>query len=43
MKGNEELRDKVQSTLYEMLEDGKFNEIAEKWDLADYVIFGEDK
>lgn len=43
MKGNEELRDKVQDTLYEMLEDGEFEKIAKKWDLADYVIFGENK
>lgn len=43
LKGNEELRDQVQSTLYEMLEDGKFDEIAKKWELSDSVIFGSDK
>ncbi|MGN0499079.1 MAG: amino acid ABC transporter substrate-binding protein [Acutalibacteraceae bacterium] len=43
LKGNEELRDQVQSTLYEMLEDGKLDEIAKKWELSDSVIFGSDK
>ena len=37
-KNNPELRDKVQKTLDEMREDGKFAEIAEKWDLTDSVI-----
>ena len=37
-KNNTELRDKVQKTLDEMREDGKFAEIAEKWDLTDSVI-----
>ena len=35
---NTELRDKVQKTLDEMRKDGKFAEIAEKWDLTDSVI-----
>lgn len=35
--GNEELRDTVQTTLYEMVADGKFAEIAEKYDLTDSV------
>ena len=35
--GNTELRDKVQATLFEMLEDGTFDEIAEKWGLQDSV------
>lgn len=37
-KNNTELRDKVQKTLGEMRKDGKFAEIAEKWDLTDSVI-----
>ena len=37
-KNNTELRDKVQKTLDEMRKDGKFAEIAEKWDLTDSVI-----
>lgn len=39
-KGNTELRDKVQETLLEMVKDGKFGEIAEKWDLTDSVVLG---
>lgn len=39
--GNEELRDEVEDTLMEMLEDGTFIEIAEKWDLQDSVCLGE--
>ena len=38
--GNEELRDTVQATLYEMSEDGTFMEIAEKWNLTDSVCLG---
>lgn len=38
--GNEELRDKVQATLDEMVEDGTFDEIAEEWDLSDMVCLG---
>ncbi len=38
--GNEELRDTVQATLDEMLADGTFMEIAEKWGLADSVCLG---
>lgn len=41
--GNTELRDKVQETLYEMVKDGKFDEIAKKWDLQDSVVIGKDK
>ena len=40
-KGNEELRDKVQKTLDEMVKDGTFGEIAEKWDLTDMVCLGQ--
>ena len=43
LKGNETLRDEVQNTLYEMLKDGKLDEIAKKWELSDSVIFGNDK
>ena len=39
--GNEELRDKVEATLMEMLEDGTFLEIATDWDLQDSVCLGE--
>ncbi len=39
--GNEELRDKVEATLMEMLEDGTFLEIAQKWDLQDSIALGE--
>ncbi len=35
--GNTELRDKVQETLYEMKADGKFDEIAKKWNLETSV------
>ncbi len=35
--GNEELRDQVQNTLYDMLEDGTFMDIAQEWGLADLV------
>ncbi len=38
--GNEELRDEVQAVLYEMVEDGKFAEIAEEWGLTDSVCLG---
>lgn len=37
LKGNTELRDKVQTALFEMLEDGTFDEIAEKWGLESSV------
>lgn len=40
LKGNTDLRDKVQETLYEMVKDGKFDEIAKKWDLQDSVVLG---
>lgn len=43
LKGNTELCDQVQETLYEMLDDGKFDEIAKKWELSDSVIFGSEK
>lgn len=38
--GNTELRDKVQNTLNEMVEDGKFAEIVAKWGLEDCAILG---
>ncbi|MCR5108078.1 MAG: amino acid ABC transporter substrate-binding protein [Lachnospiraceae bacterium] len=40
LKGNTELRDTVQKTLDEMASDGKFMEIADKWELSDAVILG---
>ena len=39
--GNEALRDQVEETLIEMLEDGKFLEIATAWELQDFVCLGE--
>ena len=36
--GNTELRDEVQQTLDDMIKDGKFQEIAKKWELQDCVI-----
>lgn len=38
--GNTELRDKVQATLDEMVEDGTFATIAEKYELTDMVCLG---
>ena len=43
LKGNEKLRDQVQETLDEMVKDGTFDKIAEKWDLQEAVILGKDK
>ena len=40
--GNTELRDEVQATLYEMLDDGTFEEIATKWGLQDSVCLSHD-
>lgn len=37
LKGNTQLRDIVQETLLEMLDDGTFNEIAEKWNLQSSI------
>lgn len=37
LKGNEELRDQVQETLMEMLEDGTFAKIAQEWGLSNSV------
>ena len=39
-KGNTTLRDQVQETLNEMVEDGTFTKIAEKWELTDSVCLG---
>ncbi|MBD5461673.1 MAG: amino acid ABC transporter substrate-binding protein [Lachnospiraceae bacterium] len=38
--GNDELKDKVESTLLEMVDDGKFMEIAEKYGLEGSVCLG---
>lgn len=38
--GDTQLRDCVEATLMEMVEDGTFMEIATRWDLQDYVILG---
>lgn len=40
--GNEDLCDIVEDTLEEMVKDGKFTEIAKKYDLEDAVCYGED-
>ena len=42
LKGNEELRDQVQSTLDEMVVDGTFAEIAKEWGLTDSVCLTAD-
>lgn len=39
--GNNALRDQVEKTLMDMLEDGKFLEIATKWELQDSICLGE--
>ena len=39
-KGNTELRDKVQSTLEEMAEDGTLQEVSEKWFSKDVTTVG---
>lgn len=39
--GNEDLRDKVQETLEDMVEDGTFAKIAEDWGLEDSVCLGQ--
>lgn len=41
-KGNTELRDDVQETLLQMLDDGTFDEIAEKWGLESSVCLSAD-
>lgn len=41
LKGNTELRDQVQATLMEMVEDGTFAEISEKWFGYDVCTLGE--
>lgn len=40
--GNEALRDQVQNTLYEMVEDGTFAKIAQEWELSDVVCLTSD-
>ena len=40
LKGNDELKDKVDETLAEMAEDGTMKEISEKWFGKDITIFG---
>lgn len=41
-KGNKELRNSVQETLNEMLADGTFLKIAQKWELEDCICLGEE-
>ena len=38
--GNTEMKDKVEATLMEMVEDGTFATIAEEWGLSDAVCLG---
>ncbi|MBQ8591365.1 MAG: amino acid ABC transporter substrate-binding protein [Lachnospiraceae bacterium] len=38
--GNEELKNTVETTLFEMKEDGTFDAIAEEWGLTDSVVLG---
>ncbi len=40
LKGNDELKDTVETTLMEMVDDGAFMEIAEKYEVADQVCLG---
>lgn len=40
--GNTTLRNQVEETLHEMLADGSFNTIAEKWELQESICLGED-
>lgn len=40
LKGNDSLRDTVESTLQDMAADGSFAEIAQKWGLTDSVCLG---
>ena len=40
--GNEDLRDKVQATINEMVADGTFTKIAEAWGLQDSVCLGKE-
>ena len=41
--GNTELRDEVQSTLLKMLDDGTFQQIADKWELGSSVCLSNEK
>lgn len=38
--GNDELKDEIQAVLYEMVEDGTFDAIAEEWGVADLTCLG---
>lgn len=40
--GDTDLKDQVEETLLEMLEDGTFEKIAEKWNLDESVVFGKE-
>lgn len=42
LKGNTELRDEVQETLFAMLDDGTFARIAEEWGLSDSICLSRD-
>ena len=42
LKGNTELRDQVQATLYDMLDDGTFAKIAADWDLSGCTCLSHD-
>lgn len=38
--GNDELKDEVQAVLYEMVDDGTFDKIAEEWGVSDLTCLG---
>ena len=42
LKGNTDLRDEVQETLFEMVDDGAFQKIAKEWELEDCVCLSAD-
>lgn len=42
LRGNTELRDEVQETLFTMLDDGTFARIAEEWGLSDSICLSRD-
>ena len=39
-KGNEELKDEVESALEQLVDDGTFAELAEKYEISDMVCLG---
>ena len=39
--GNEELKEQVENTLFEMYKDGTFEEIAEEWNVSEFTCIGD--